>query len=119
MPFDIWFVTGLDSETPLEGVKCTLDGDVKYTGSDGTCIFPNIEAGSHYYSVEKDGFYVFNGYDVLNNPLESRGVMTIDPDWIPGAPWILGFVFKPLPLHLVLIPLAVGSSLVYFGLRGK
>lgn len=71
----------------IEGVKCTLNGDVKYSDSGGFCSFFGISQGAHTYSVEKEGMYVVEGEDPFRKPLEASGTTVIEWALVPGEPW--------------------------------
>lgn len=44
------------NDDPVQDVKITFDGAQKLTGPDGRAQFANIESGTYYYSVQKNGF---------------------------------------------------------------
>lgn len=65
----------------LQGVKCTLDGEVKYSDAGGFCSFFGVAQGEHTYSVGKAGMYVVSGHDVFMRPLYDSGTTVIE--WVP------------------------------------
>ncbi len=100
----------------VEGVKCTLDGVVKYSDSIGICNFYNISAGAHSYSVVAPaGMKFVSGEDVFKRPLGESGTTTIEwygtpYPWPTEQPWMLMFTFevevvkKPITLALSVSP---------------
>lgn len=71
----------------LEGVKCTLDGEVKYSDAGGFCSFFDVAQGVHTYSVEKEGMHVVAGQDPFGRPLWATGATVIEWVPVPGTPW--------------------------------
>ena len=71
----------------IEGVKCTLDGEVKYSDAGGFCSFFDISQGAHTYSVSKTGMHVVAGQDPFGNPLGAAGTTVIEMAPVPGTPW--------------------------------
>jgi len=71
----------------LEGVKCTLDGEVNYSDSAGFCSFFDVAQGEHSYSVEVEGMHVLSGADVFDRPLYDSGTTVIEWATVPGTPW--------------------------------
>ena len=71
----------------LEGVKCTLDGEVKYSDAGGFCSFFDIAQGPHTYSVYKAGMHVVAGQDPFGRPLGAAGTTVIEWAPVPGTPW--------------------------------
>jgi len=65
----------------LEGVKCTLDGEVQYSDAAGFCSFFDVSQGEHTYSVRKEGMHVVSGEDPFERPLEDSGITVIE--WAP------------------------------------
>lgn len=85
----------------VEGVKCTLDGAVRYTDSLGLVSFYDISQGEHTYSVEPpEGMELVSGEDVFGRPLYESGVTVIEWALVPGTPWpeehpwIMSFTFR-------------------------
>ena len=84
----------------LEGVKCTLDGEVKYSDVSGVCSFFDVAQGEHTYSVEKEGMRVVSGQDGFGRPLGATGTTVIE--WVPDPqipypedqPWIMIFALE-------------------------
>lgn len=71
----------------VEGVKCTLDGVVKYSDEIGICSFFGVSQGAHTYSVEKAGMRLVEGEDAFGRKLGARGTTVIEWALIPGTPW--------------------------------
>ena len=71
----------------VEGVKCTLDGVVKYSNAAGLASFFDVAQGEHTYSVEKAGMYVVSGEDSSGKSLGASGTTMIENPWVPGTPW--------------------------------
>jgi len=71
----------------VEGVMCTLDGEIKYSNSIGICSFFGISQGEHTYSVGKEGYSLVDGRDPFGRPLYESGTTTIEWILIPGHPW--------------------------------
>ena len=98
------------------GVKCTLDGVVKYTAGIGIVSFYGISQGDHTYSVEPpDGMVFVSGEDTFHRPLGESGTTTIEfypagLPWPEDLPWALGFTFevevvkKPVTMALDIYP---------------
>lgn len=85
----------------VAGVKCTLDGVVKYSDSAGLASFYGISPGAHSYSVvAPDGWRFVSGDDVFNEPLSESGTTVIEYTpypaipWPSEQPWMLKFVFE-------------------------
>ena len=109
----------------VEGVKCTLDGEVKYSDELGLCSFFDVSAGPHTYSVFKEGLFVVDGRDPWNRRLPSSGTTVIEVPDVPGGewpqdqPWLLAFTFAEAPptppitqsLAFIGLPLFVGVGL--------
>lgn len=83
------------------GIKCTLDGVIKYTDSSGLASFFGISQGSHRYSVEApDGWSFVSGEDAFGRPLSESGTTVIE--WVPlpeipwpeDQPWMMKFSFE-------------------------
>ena len=72
----------------LEGVKCTLDGEVKYSDAGGFCSFFGVTQGEHTYSVEApEGVKLVSGEDPFGRPLDESGTTVIEWALVPGTPW--------------------------------
>ncbi len=71
----------------IEGVKCTLDGEVKYSDASGFCSFFDISQGAHTYSVSKTGMHIVAGQDPFGRPLGDAGTTVIEWAPVPGTPW--------------------------------
>ena len=101
----------------VQGVRCTLDGVVKYSDELGLCSFFDVPAGHHTYSVFKEGLIVVDGRDPWNRRLPSSGTTVIEvPDvpeaeWPQDQPWLLAFTFAEEPP-----PPPVAQSLTFIGL---
>ena len=87
------------------GVKCTLDGMVKYSNAAGISSFFNISQGAHSYSIMAPaGWRFVSGNDVFQRPLYESGTTVIE--WVPypetpwpeDQPWMLMFVFEKVPV---------------------
>lgn len=82
------------------GVKCTLDGVVKYTAGIGIVSFYGISQGEHTYSVEPPAGMVFvSGEDTFHRPLGESGTTIIEfypagLPWPEDLPWALAFTFE-------------------------
>lgn len=85
----------------VPGVKCTLDGAVKYSDELGLCSFFGVSQGAHTYSIVAPVGWVFVwGDDVFKRPLGKSGTTVIE--WLPypqipwpeDQPWMLKFVFE-------------------------
>ncbi len=98
----------------VEGVKCTLDGVVKYTVA-GFADFYNISVGAHSYSVvAPSGMKFVSGEDAFKRPLGESGTTVIEVPgggvWPTEIPWLLKFNFevevvkKPTALALSVSP---------------
>lgn len=112
----------------VEGVKCTLDGETKYSDEIGVCRFFNIPAGPHTYSVYKEDMYVVKGEDPWRRPLPASGTTVIEvPDvpeaeWPQDTPWLLAFTFAEVPevppviesFAFMLLPIVVGVGVITF-----
>lgn len=103
----------------VEGVKCTLDGVVKYSGADGMCFFFDISQGEHTYSVEKAGMRVVSGEDSSGKSLGALGVTMIENPFVPGTPWpedqpwMMIFNFAEVPwLALTALPFSLGTIII-------
>lgn len=107
----------------VSGVKCTLDGAVKYSDEYGICRFFGASAGPHTYSVYKAGMVVVDGRDPWNRRLPPSGTTVIEVPGVPGAewpqdqPWLLAFTFTEAPpvassLAYMLLPVIAGISLI-------
>lgn len=84
----------------VEGVKCTLDGVVKYSVA-GFASFFDVAQGEHTYSVEPpEGMRLVSGEDPFGRPLYDSGTTVIEWALIPGTPWpedqawIMAFTFE-------------------------
>ena len=89
------------------GVKCTLDGIVKYSNAAGICSFFNVSRGAHSYSiVAPEGWSFVSGDDVFGRPLYESGTTVIEYAPYPeipypvDQPWMLKFVFEEVPVPL-------------------
>lgn len=85
----------------IEGVKCTLDGEVKYTDEQGLAYFYGVSQGSHTYSVEKDGMELNleECHDPNGRPLYESGTVEIEWDgwpWPEEAAFVLTFTWRPI-----------------------
>ena len=86
----------------VEGVKCTLDGEVQYSNEIGIASFFNVTSGRHSYSVEKDGMRVVSGQDPWRRPLAESGTTVIEvpgapeAEWPTDQPWLLAFTFEEI-----------------------
>lgn len=84
----------------VEGVKCTLDGEVKYSNAMGLCSFFGVTQGEHTYSVEKEGMYVLEGEDPFSRPLGDTGTTVIEwisgpvDEWPETSPWLMWFILE-------------------------
>ena len=83
------------------GIKCTLDGVVKYTDEAGLCSFFGVSQGAHSYSVEAPAGWRFDyGLDYFNSPLARSGTTVIE--WVPypdipfpeTEPWMMKLGFE-------------------------
>lgn len=77
----------------VEGVKCTLDGVVKYSDSLGLCDFINISGGDHSYSAEKDGWEFVSGVAPFMGSIPQSGTITIPAGWPTAVPYVLELEF--------------------------
>ena len=59
-----WSVSDASTGYPIEGVKATFGGVVKYTDAEGLCAFLDIVRGTYTLSFEKEG-YEPAGYTVI------------------------------------------------------
>ena len=91
----------------VAGVKCTLDGAVKYSDETGICRFFNISRGAHSYSiVAPEGWSYVSGDDGFGRPLYESGTTVIE--WVPypeipwpaDQPWMMKFVFEEVTVPL-------------------
>jgi len=91
----------------VAGVKCTLDGTVKYSDETGICSFSGISQGAHSYSVEAPAGWKFEyGYDYFNRPLSESGTTVIE--WVPypeipfpeDEPWMMKMVFEEITVGI-------------------
>ena len=71
----------------VEGVRCSLDGEVKYSDALGLCSFFGVSQGEHSYGVEAGGMYVASGEDAFGRPLGAGGTTVIEWALVPGTPW--------------------------------
>jgi len=72
----------------VPGVKCTLDGVVKYSDAPGFCSFFGISQGAHSYSVTPpSGMRFVSGEDAFKRPLGASGTTVIEWALVPGVPW--------------------------------
>jgi len=72
----------------VAGVKCTLDGAVKYSDSLGLASFFGISQGAHTYSVEAPAGWKFDyGEGVFGDPIPQSGTTVIEWAELPGTPW--------------------------------
>jgi len=87
----------------VPGVKCTLDGVVKYSDEIGICSFFGVSQGAHSYSiVAPEGWSYVSGDDVFGRPLYESGTTVIE--WLPypeipwpeDQPWMMKFVFEEI-----------------------
>lgn len=70
------------------GVKCTLDGVVKYSDSTGIASFFGVSQGAHSYSIEAPRDMVLvSGEDPFGRPLYDSGTTVIEWALLPGTPW--------------------------------
>lgn len=88
-------VTGVEA-----GIKCTLDGVVKYTDEAGLCSFFGVSQGAHSYSiVAPAGWHFVSGEDVFGEPLAESGTTVIEnvsyPEipWPEDQPWMMKLIF--------------------------
>ncbi|MBA7595643.1 hypothetical protein ES703_02608 [subsurface metagenome] len=77
----------------VAGVKCTLDGVVKYSDSIGICNFYDIAIGDHSYSVEKEGWQFVSGYAPFIGSIPQSGTILIPAGWPTATPFGLEFNF--------------------------
>ncbi|MBA7703543.1 hypothetical protein ES703_112329 [subsurface metagenome] len=109
----------------VEGVRCTLDGVVKYSVA-GFASFFDVAQGEHTYSVEKAGMYVVKGEDPFKRPLGASGTTVIEwvpnPDfpWPEDEPWLMYLTFEvgEAPSKISDILGKVGSLLASIGFVG-
>ena len=105
----------------VAGVKCTLDGVMKYSDSTGIANFFGISQGAHSYSIKApEGMVFVSGEDYFGRPLFQSGTTVIEWVPIPGQPWpeeqpwmiLLNFKeVTPPPVSEVLIKL-VGTTVL-------
>jgi len=87
----------------IEGVKCTLDGEVKYSDAGGFCSFFGVAQGEHTYRAEKAGMRGVSGHDVFMRPLYDSGTTVIE--WVPAPE----FPFPETEAWVMLFTLEVGE----------
>ena len=78
----------------VPGVKCTLDGVVKYSDSAGFANFYGLAIGSHIYAVEKQDWQFVSGYAPFMGTIPQSGTMTIPVGWPASVPFALEFKFE-------------------------
>jgi len=105
----------------LEGVKCTLDGEVKYSDAGGFCSFFGVSQGAHTYSVSKDGYTFIEGQDPFKRSLSASGTTVIEWALEPGVPWpedqpwLMLITLEEIPyISLIALPLIVGIGMTSY-----
>ena len=78
----------------LEGVKCTLNGDIKYSDSRGFALFYGLGIGDHTYAAEKDGWRVTSEYGPFTSSIPQPGIVTIPEGWPQVTVFPLVFEFE-------------------------
>jgi len=91
----------------VPGVKCTLDGAVKYSDETGISRFFGISQGDHSYSiVDPEGWSYVSGEDYFDRPLYESGTTVIE--WVPypeipwpeNQPWMMLFNFEEITVGI-------------------
>jgi len=78
----------------VPGVKCTLNGVVKYSDSAGFANFYGLAIGSHTYAVEKQDWQFVSGYAPFMGSIPQSGTMIIPEGWPTTEHFWMDFEFE-------------------------
>jgi len=104
----------------VPGVKCTLDGVVKYSDSAGFANFYGLAIGSHTYAVEKQGWHFVSGYAPFMDSIPQSGTMIIPEGWPTTEHFWMDFEFEEgeAPIKAAVTLGKVGGILAGLGFVG-